>query len=36
MKKGKTNKKISIETEVQATELLVEDLDNSSEIIQEE
>lgn len=36
MKKGKTNKKNGIEAEVQATELFVEDIDNSSEIIQQE
>ena len=36
MKKGKTNNKKGIEAEVQATELFVEDIDNSSEIIQQE
>ncbi len=36
MKKNKSNGKSSVETEIQAAELLVEDLDNGSEFIQEE
>ena len=36
MRKSKTNKNVNVEMENQAAELLVEDLDNNSEIMQEE